>query len=109
MVDPGPPDEFLGGPLRLVVGRSTVRPGPEEAQHNYPLHTRSSGGLNHSPGTVDVYAIEGLVSDLSIDTGTVHHDLTPGECRRQASASSICTPVRREITTVFSLPRRAAK
>jgi hypothetical protein len=83
VVDPGPPHEFLGSPLRLVVCRTTVRPGAKEAKHDDPPYARSAGSLDDGASAVDMHTCEGLISDLTIDPCAMRDDVATRECCRQ--------------------------
>src|SRR6478735_1392805 len=77
-------DQFLSGPLRLVVGGAAVRPSPQEADHDDASDSRPARSLHDRPRAVDVDALKALVADLPVDPGAVGDDLAAGErlCQR---------------------------
>jgi hypothetical protein len=69
----GPSDDFLGCPLRLVVGGSAIRSSTEKAQESYPPDTRAFSSVNDIPRTVHMDGTIRLPTELSVDPGAVSH------------------------------------
>jgi hypothetical protein len=76
-------DNLLGRPLRLVIGRATVRPRTQEAEQRNPTHARLLSSEHLVGGAAHVDDLVALGADLAIDTGAVGHRLAALERLRQ--------------------------
>ena len=74
---------FLGGPLRFVIGRAALRARAKEAdQNNFP-GARLERGLHHVARALDVDAVKGLRAHFAIDTGAMCNGVAAGKGLRE--------------------------
>lgn len=72
-VQPGAANDLLGRPFALVIARTTVRPGTQEAQHRDPPDPARRAASAIRWRVQDVHGAVGLRSDLAVDPGALDH------------------------------------
>src|SRR5437899_6548416 len=75
----GRPDDFLRGPLRLVVGGAAIRSRPQEAEERYASYAGLFRGTNRVPRTLDVHRAVRLATQLPVDPGAMGHRVAPSK------------------------------
>src|SRR5262245_45694997 len=79
VVESGVAHDLFRFPLRLVIRRTAVCSRTQETNQHDLLNTSGFSRIDNVAGSFDVYALIGLISNLTIDAGTMSDDFTVAE------------------------------
>ena len=102
VIEPRVPDDLLGLPLRLMIGRAALGPRPEEAEEDELRHSRLPRGLDDLSRSLDVDPSIGLPPGLPIDPRAVGDRAATFHGLRQ---SSLVVRPRQGETQAFQPPQ----